>query len=293
MTSLPGSSTLAGPIGYLSLRGSVFAFARREFRDAVSSRWFALYTLSFAALAVAVSFMSLSGVGAHGFAGFGRTTAGLLNLVMLVVPLMALVAGAGSLASERERGTLLYLLAQPVTRTEALLGKSLGLAIALCCSLWIGFGISAVVLAIIAGGAGVASYAAFVGLTSVLALSMLAVGMLISAVSRRGGVATGIGLFVWFAMVFLSDLGLMAGTVLFKLRAQEVFALAALNPLQAFKMLVVLSMNSTLDVLGPVGAYASLTYGASLPWLLSGVLLLWIVVPLSAAIVLFKRGSGT
>lgn len=293
MTSLPNPSTITGPIGCLSLRGSVTAFARREFRDAVSSRWFILYTISFAALAVAVSFMSLSGVGAHGFAGFGRTTAGLLNLVMLVAPLMAIIAGAGSIASERERGTLLYLLAQPVTRTEVLLGKCLGLGIALCCSLWIGFGISAIVLAIIAGGAGVASYAALVGLTSVLALSMLAVGMLISTVSRRSGVATGFGLFTWFAMVFLSDLGLMAGTVLFKLRAQEVFALAALNPLQAFKMLVVLSMNSSLDVLGPVGSYASLTYGASLPWLLSGVLLLWIVLPLSAAMILFKRGSGT
>ena len=293
MSTLASATRSAGPRGYLSLPGSVGAFAQREFRDAVSSRWFALYTLSFAVLAVAVSFMSLSGIGAHGFAGFGRTTAGLLNLVMLVAPLMAIIAGAGSLASERERGTLLYLLAQPVSRVEVLLGKFLGLAIALCCSLWFGFGISAVVLAIIAGGAGVGAFASLVGLTSILALAMLAVGLLISTVSRRNGVATGLGLFVWFALVFLSDLGLMAGTVLFKLRAQEIFAVAALNPLQAFKMLVVLSMNSSLDVLGPVGAYATQTYGAALPWLLSGVLVLWITLPLAIAIVLFKRGSGT
>jgi len=72
-----------------SLISGTLAFARREFRDAIASRWFLLYTLAFTVLAVAVSFMSLSGVGTNGFAGFGRTTAGLLNLIMLIVPLMA------------------------------------------------------------------------------------------------------------------------------------------------------------------------------------------------------------
>lgn len=133
------------------------AFARREFRDAVASRWFTLYTLAFAVLAVAVSFMSLSGVGAQGFAGFGRTAAGLLNLIMLIVPLMALNAGANAIAGERERGMLLYLLAQPVSREHILGGKFLGLAVALSCSLALGFGVSALVLAARTGGVGISS----------------------------------------------------------------------------------------------------------------------------------------
>jgi Cu-processing system permease protein len=134
----PAAPTWAGGIG---------RFARREFRDALSSKWFLLYTVAFTALAVGVSFLSLSGVGSHGFAGFGRTAAGLLNLIMLVVPLMALTAGAGAIAGERERGTLLYLLAQPVSRTQVLLGKYQGLSTALVCSLCIGFGVSDGVLA--------------------------------------------------------------------------------------------------------------------------------------------------
>src|SRR5690606_3606519 len=71
---------------------NVLSFAGRELRDAVASRWFMLYTAAFGVLAVAVSFMSLAGSGSQGFAGFGRTAAGLLNLVMLVVPLMAITA---------------------------------------------------------------------------------------------------------------------------------------------------------------------------------------------------------
>ncbi|MFI4898830.1 MAG: ABC transporter permease [Phycisphaerales bacterium JB059] len=276
-----------------SLGSGAARFAAREFRDALASKWFMLYTLAFTVLAVGVSFLSLSGVGSHGFAGFGRTAAGLLNLIMLVVPLMALTAGAGSIAGERERGTLLYLLAQPVSRTQVLLGKHLGLAAALVCSLCIGFGVSAAVLAWRAGGVGVGAYLMLILFTAMLALAMLSVGMLISVICRRTSVAMGLALFAWLALVFVSDLGLMASSIVFKLRVQEIFGLAAINPLQSFKMAVIVNMNASLDVLGPVGAYASHTLGPGLPWVLAASLTLWTLVPLGLAVVLFaRRGSA-
>jgi len=292
MTTIAIQSADLTPRGPRSFAGGISSFARREFRDAVTSRWFLLYTLAFTVLAVAVSYMSLSGVGSHGFAGFGRTTAGLLNLIMLIVPLMALNAGAGAIASEKERGTLLYLLAQPVSRTQLLLGKYLGLATALVLSLCLGFGVSAGILAWRAGGIGIGVYTMLIGITCLLALAMLSVGMLISVLSRRSAVATGIGLFSWLSLVFLSDLGIMAGTILFRLRVQEIFALAILNPLQAFKMNVVVNMNTTLDVLGPAGAYASQTFGNSLSWILIAIIMAWILLPLGIATVLFARSSS-
>ncbi len=274
---------------HLGRLASTAAFARREFRDAVASRWFLLYTIAFATLAAGVSFMSLAGSGSYGFAGFGRTAAGLLNLIMIVVPLMALTAGAGAVAGERERGTLLYLLAQPVSRSEVLVGKFIGLTLALWCSLCLGFGISAAALAWKAGGTDLSSFVMLIGFACALAASMLSLGVLLSVLSRRVGVATGVGLFVWLALVFLSDLGLMAGTIVFKLRVQEVFAIGVANPLQAFKLGVIVNMNASLDVLGPVGAYATRTHGRSLPWIVGSVLAAWTVVPLAAAIVIFHR----
>jgi Cu-processing system permease protein len=117
-----------------SFSSNVRAFALRELRDALRSRWFLLYTIAFAALGLGVSYVSAAASGG-GLSGFGRTSAGLVNLVLLVVPLMGLTAGAGSIASDRERGMLPYLLAQPVTRTELLLGKFVGLALALVASI--------------------------------------------------------------------------------------------------------------------------------------------------------------
>ena len=301
MSALAMTSNASVPRRARSPLACVALLARREFRDALSSRWFLLYSLAFAGLAVAVSFLSLAGTGSFGFAGFGKTAAGLLNLIMLVVPLMALTAGAASIAGERERGTLLYLVAQPVARSEILLGKFLGLALALCCALLFGFGLSALALAIRTGAVGFGALlaatesntATLVGMACALACAMLSVGMLVSVLSRRAGIATGVSMFVWLVFVFVSDLGLMAGALLFKLRAQEVFAIAIANPLQAFKMGVVTAMNGSLDVLGPVGVYSTQNFGAALSWMLAGVIAAWTVIPLAIALVVFSRKAAS
>lgn len=293
MTTMVMHTQDAASGAHLSRFGSTLAFARREFREAMARRWFLLYTIAFAVLAVAVSFVSLAGVGSYGFAGFGRTTAGVLNLVMLLVPLIALTAGSGAIAGERERGTLLYLLAQPVSRFEILLGKFFGLAAALCCSLFLGFGFSAGILIWRAGGTGLGSFAVLVGFSCALAIAMLSLGFLFSVVSRSSSMATGMGLFAWLTLVFLSDLGLMAGTLLFRLRVQEVFYVGIGNPLQAFKLAVLSAMNTTLDILGPVGVYASQTLGDRLVWVFGGVLVVWIVVPfVVSALVFARRGQA-
>lgn len=264
---------------------------KKEINDSLNNRWFVLYAAAFTGLALLLSWLSLSGggTGYSGFAGFGRTAASLVNLVLLIVPLMGLTVGAGSLAGERERGTLAYLLAQPVNRAEVLLGKYLGLAASLLGALALGFGLSGIVLA---GQGAQADAGAYLNLTLfafTLALGMLSLGFLISVLARKTTAAMGVALFLWLAFVFIGDLGLMGTALAFKLPIQTIFNLALLNPLQVFKMTALLSLNTTLDVLGPAGVYAVQTYRDSLTWLFLGALLAWIVLPLAATYVVFSR----
>ncbi len=84
---------------------NVYVLIQKELRDARHNRWFVLYTIAFAALSLALAWFALSGAGNFGLAGFGRTSASLINLVLLIVPLMGLTLGALSLAGEREKGT--------------------------------------------------------------------------------------------------------------------------------------------------------------------------------------------
>jgi Cu-processing system permease protein len=270
--------------------GSILTIARKEIRDALRNKWFLLYTIAFAALALGLSSLALAGTGQYGFGGFGRTAASLINLVMLIVPLMALTAGAGSLANERERGTLDYLLAQPISRLEVLLGKYLGLALALLASLCLGFGICAAVIGARSGGADALPFLRLVMLAYALALCMLSLGMLISAFARRGGLALAATVFAWLALVFLGDLGLMGSTLAFKLNVTQMLSLAMLSPLQVFKMASLSSIHASLDVLGPAGLYATQHWGDRLPWLFAGVLAAWVILPLALAQMVLKRG---
>jgi Cu-processing system permease protein len=270
---------------------NVLTIAKRELRDAVASRWFLLYTLAFAGLGLAVSFVSAAGTGGTGLSGFGRTTAGLINLVLLFVPLMALTAGAASIASDRERGMLPYLFAQPVARWEILIGKYAGLAGALFASLTIGLGVCAGILAIKGGGSGPSSILWLCGLSFLLALGMLSVGMLISVLARRASVAVGTAIFVWLTLAFATDLALMAGAVALRLRIEQLFALSLVNPLQVFKMWSLHAVDTSLDVLGPAGLYATEEFGRSLHLIFAGCIGAWIVLPLAVAAFALSRRS--
>lgn len=270
---------------------SVFIVARRELREAILSRWFLLYTVAFAALGLGVSYISAVGSGGTGLAGFGRTTAGLVNLILLMVPLMALTAGAGSIVSDRERGMLAYLLAQPVSRFEVLLGKYLGLAGALLACICFGLGGCALVLAWKGQATEPSSILWLAGLSFGLSLGMLSVGLLVSTLARRVSVAVGTAIFVWLTLVFVSDLGLMAGTLAFKLRIETLFGLSLVNPLQVFKMWALHAIGATLDVLGPAGLYASEELGSRLHLIFAGALAAWVLAPLTIALAAFSRRS--
>ena len=269
----------------------VLILAAKELRDAFRNRWFLLYAAIFAVLTSVLSLLSMAGTGLSGMAGFGRTAAGLINVILLIVPLMALTVGAALVAGERDRGTLEYLLSHPISRLELLLGKYLGSGAALLTALTLGFGISMIVVGWHGHVRQVHSFVSLIVSTDLLALGMLAVGLLISVVCRRSSVAVGLAILVWFALVFLTDLGLMGSALAFRLQVQDLFRLSLMNPMQVFKMSVLGSIHASLDVLGPAGLYATRAYGSRLLGLFLIAGAAWIVLPLTAAYALFARRS--
>lgn len=271
---------------------TVIVFAAKELRDARRNRWFLLYTAALTALSLAISGLAVSEQGAYGMAGFGRTTASLVNLIMLVVPLMGLTLGAQSLAAERERGTLLYVLAQPVTAGEVFLGKYLGLSLALLASLALGFGLSGLVISWRVGGAHVAQYLTLTALSVGLSLTSLGVGFLISAAARRASTAIGVAIFAWLTVVLLGDLGLMGTALVLRLDVGTLFGLALTNPLQVFKIAAIAGSHGTVEVLGPAGIYAYRTFGGGLFPMLVAVLAAWVVAPMLSGLCVFRwRGA--
>jgi Cu-processing system permease protein len=271
---------------------NVITITQKELQDARRNRWYLIYVIVFAGLSLALAWLGMTGLGDYGLAGFGRTAASIINIVLLIVPLMGLTLGAISLAGERERSTLLYLLAQPVTQLEVLLGKYLGLAIALFSALVLGFGISGILIAVQGGSAEINLYLLMVMLAFMLALVSLSIGFLISSLVRKGSTAISIALFIWLLLLIFGDLGIMGTSMVLKLGVGQLFTLTLLNPMQIFKIAAILNIRGSLEVLGPAGIYALRTYGSQLMPGLIAVLLAWTLLPLTISFYAFRRSGA-
>lgn len=271
---------------------NVITITLKELQDARRNRWYLIYVLVFTGLSLSLAWLGMTGLGDYGLAGFGRTAASIINIVLLVVPLMGLTLGAISLAGERERSTLHYLLAQPVSQFEVLLGKYLGLAIALFSALVLGFGISGVLIVVQGGSAEINLYLLMVLLAFMLALVSLSLGFLISSLVRKGSTAISIAIFIWLLLLVFGDLGVMGTSMVLKLGVGQLFTLTLLNPMQIFKIAAILNIRGSLEVLGPAGIYALRTYGTQLMPGLISILLAWILLPMTFAYYAFRRSGA-
>lgn len=266
----------------------LWTIAQRELREALKNKWLWFYAIAFAGLALALSQAGLASAGYAGLGGFGRTAASLINALLLFVPLMGLSVGAGALAGDRERGTLLYLLAQPVNRAEIFLGKVVGAGLALVAALALGFGLAGLGLAS-AGDGNAIAYLSLAAYTFLLALASLGIGFVISAFTRKGATAAGAALIVWLVLVFFGDLGLIGATLSFRPTPSTLFVMLIANPLQVFKLAAIYSLRATLDTLGAVGQYAYYEFGNTLPILLTGLLIAWAIIGFGVAFAIFNR----
>ena len=228
--------------------------AARELREAIRSRWFVLAAACFLALSFGLSYLGLAGAQRSGLAGYDRTTASLLNLALLFVPLVTLSLGGLGIAGELEDSSLAMLLAQPLTRLEVYAGKYLGLLAAVGAAIGFGFGVTGMLLGITSGG-DVRAFVGLVALTLLLAAATLGIGTALSVALRSRARVVGAAFSVWLLMVYVSDLGTIGLTIARGLRPGQVFVLALLNPIQQARILGTLTLTARLDVLGTVGVF--------------------------------------
>jgi Cu-processing system permease protein len=236
--------------------------AGRELRESLRSRWFLMAAGGFFALSLGLAWLGLAGAERSGVAGFDRTTASLLNLVLLFVPLLTLSLGSLGIAGEVEDGALGFLLAQPISRAEVYAGKYLGSLAAVSSAIAVGFGATGVVVGVAAGG-DAKVFLALVLRTVLLAAATLAIGTLLSSALLSRARVIGAAFSAWLLLVFLSDLGTIGIAIARDLSAEKILALALLNPIEEARVLGTMFLSDRADVLGPAGLSAIDLFGRS------------------------------
>ncbi len=269
---------------------AVRTIARQELVINIRNKWTLIFACVFGGLVLAISYFGMLTAGTIGFQSFARTSASLLNLVLYIVPLVALTMGTLSFTSEKNLSEMLF--AQPVTRTEILLGKLAGLFAAILTATLIGFGLAGFIIAAKAGTQGLVRYPVFVALSLLLALVFLTLAALVSALCQRKTKAFGVVMFLWFFFVLFYDLLVIGVTFLLKERAANQFIFASLfgNPVDMVRVACLMVLDGK-EVFGAAGAALTKFLGgerASLSLLIAG-LIVWTVVPFLGARRLLQR----
>jgi Cu-processing system permease protein len=260
----------------------LWLFAREELTLALRSRFTQIFAVVFGVLASLVAGAGYVLSGGHGVQDFARTAASLVQLVLLLVPLTSLLLGVFALAPERGAAEIVF--SQPVPRRTVLLGKLLGLFLALSAAQALGFGVSGLFVHAQSGAQGVGSFLLVVSASLVTTAVFLGLAALLSAgaLGRRRTRALALALVVWFVAVALVDLlALGAASLLPSGPASRVILVASIvNPLAAVRTGTLLAVEGTAAFGAASLALLRFTGG---PWgagaALSASLLFWLVVP--------------
>jgi Cu-processing system permease protein len=260
--------------------------ARQELLLAARSRWMQIFAAVFALLALGVAASGYVLSGGHGFQDFARTSASLVQLAGLVIPLAALLMGVLALAPERGAAELLY--AQPISRRAVLLGKLLGLLVAFAAAELVGFGAAGLVVFSQAGEEGGAGYALLMLGSILLTAVFLSLAALLgaAAVGRRRVRALALALVVWFVAVVLLDLVALGAASLLPsgTASRLLFMSVILNPVDAVRTGSLLAVEGTTAFGSASLAFLRFTRGAAGAGVaLLASIALWIAVPAAIA----------
>jgi Cu-processing system permease protein len=254
------------------------ALVLHELLERTRDRWVIVVSILFALLASAVS---LYGNNAGDNAGT-LTGPSLVTLASLLVPLVALVLSHDAIVGERERNTLGLLLSLPVGRSEVVLAKFLGRAVALIVAVVVGIGVASA----LAGGEQAGVIFSMIGPTILLGLSFLSVGLLISSIVDRPSTASSLVVAVWFLLVFFYDLGLLGLLVVTDggISTDTVSSLVIANAAGLYRL-------EMMEQLAGPGVLENLGMSATLPtaWTSVFVWLAWIAGPVVLSAVLVTK----
>lgn len=265
--------------------------AGKEWRDGLRNRWVVAVTLLLALFALTLSFLGAAPTGSVKASPLAVTIVSLSSLSIFLLPLIALLLSYDAIVGEWERGTLALLLAYPVARWQVVLGKFSGQVGILAVATALGY--STAGAAAIMSSADFASdwgeFAAMLASSVLLGAVFIALGQIVSAVSRDRGTAGGIAIGIWLVFVLVYDMALLGVLVADHGRVLDEEAVGWLllfNPADIYRLFNLGGTTSAGAFSGMSGLAAQAHFG---PGFLISMLLLWCAVPLVAAVWVFSR----
>jgi Cu-processing system permease protein len=277
----------------MSIPSVLWLCARYELTLAVRSRWLQVFAVVFGALSLAVASAGYVLSGGHGFQDFSRTAVSLVQLVLLLTPLAALVFGSLALTPDRGAAELLY--SQPVPRSSILLGRALGVWLAMTAAQLVGFGAAGSIVQWQSGPGGAWHYIAVAACASAVTAIFVGLAALLASLwpARRTRVLAA-ALVVWLVTAVAFDLAALGvASVLRSGSASRLLITATMiNPIDAARTGVLLLIDGTAAFGAGSLALLRFTGGAAGALGLMALSLgVWMIAPMLLAVRALRRGD--
>lgn len=285
------------------------AIARKDFQDAVRSKWLWALSAIFVGLFAGSAYFVGSNIPADPQQPVNTDmflqTIGQL-VITLIIPLVAIVVSYSAIVGERESGSLKLLLSLPHSRQDAVVGKTVGRSGVVALPILIGLVLALAVLGVYGVSLKIGNFVLFTLLTMLLGVVFVSIAVGVSAATstnRRAMLGT-VGLYFLFTLfwnqvrrilVFANDqLSLNLATIDI---VQYGLFIKYFNPVRAYQTLAArLYMDSALDARlyqsGQFGQIIKQQMGET-PFYLSDPVVLaqflfWLLVPVAVGYLVFR-----
>lgn len=238
--------------------GRTWALARLELGDVLRSRWLVFCGALYVTLAALFILVGMRESAVMGFTGMPRVLISLGHTLVVILPLLALTGSGLVVTRARRDGSLELLFSHPIGRDDYFGAVTL-----------VRYGVLVAPLLVLMPGLAAVSAFAFgqpvpwelLGRALLVAAALLwsftGIGLAISTRVCEPDRALMYLLLAWVLGVALLDFGLVGLMLQWRLPAVAVFALAAVNPVEAARLALLAGADPSLGTLGPVGFWLS------------------------------------
>ncbi len=208
---------------------------------------------------------------------------GLLNIVLIVVPLISMVFSTIHYYNSYEFIEL--MLSQPMSRTKILLSEYAGVALSLLSAFFFGVGVPVILFAF--NETGIALL--FTGAALTLVFTSIAFLASVKARDKTRGIGTALLLWFYFALIYDGLVLLILFSFSDYPMEKFTLLLSALNPIDLGRIFIMLKMDVSA-LMGYTGALYKDFFGSSTGILFTvGIMFLWITLPLVLATRSFRK----
>ena len=231
------------------------AILKLDLNQSLRTKGFWIYSLLFGGF---VAYMFMSGITESqiiGFVGLGRLLVTFMQVCMVIIPIYVLITVVRSIVGDKENNVMEYMLSMPISFSSFYWGKFFAKFIVIYIPLLVALIAAVIWGALISLDVPWNLFWLYSSLLAAMVFCFLGIGMFISVYTRSQELAVSTAFIIWLVLVAFLDLLLMGMMLKFRVNPDIVIGIGMLNPLQVFRVGVLVLFDPKLTTMGPAAYY--------------------------------------